>query len=600
MKKILFSFMVAFAALGFVACNNGTSSENPDAIPVESISFSFTSDLIEVGEVITLSPTVLPSTATNKSVVWKSDNEAVATVVDGVVEGIATGQTVITATTVDGNFPATFTVKVAEDVVGVVSVSLNVTAKRIARNEEFQLIAILNPEYATDKGVSWDIEDSAIASISQTGVVKGISGGVTTVTVTTDDGGLQATCEITVNVPLKEVSLSPSEIGPGKTVSFIPGETVPVKVSFNPADPLNTGYDIRVLSGGGDIISYARDTEDEMQINVTAKKPGTTTMIVSGYSPTGAPITANCTITVSQMVEEITFNPATQTLMPEGTVTLVPIIAPANAVNQAVTWSSSNTNVATVDQNGKVTVVASPAVYEVDIIATAKDGYLVDGQPVSGSCKIFIKAEDPIFGYVSFRSEQTWEIGNWIWSDYVTATRCKTDTADFKPTDDGGDCLKNPGYYDLFSYYAVRDKMTLFCTDGWSNPYANPFNDTDTALYPIGQNGRAFSMGTAAQYKGTSKWVEQWGLEYGGYWNGTAIVRSESAWNGSTNVTSEFGRFWYGGPNATWPAAPRGYISLYKEGSDTENGPDSSTLNRNLNVTTTSNHALGLRCVKAK
>jgi SpoIID/LytB domain protein len=69
------------------------------------------------GGTLTLTATVLPSTALDKTVTWTSDAEAVATVSGGVVSGIAPGTATITATTADGGFKATCIVTVKAGVI---------------------------------------------------------------------------------------------------------------------------------------------------------------------------------------------------------------------------------------------------------------------------------------------------------------------------------------------------------------------------------------------------------------------------------------------------------------------------------------------------
>lgn len=67
---------------------------------------------VKQGKRITLTATVEPANATNKNVKWSSNNESVATVSDGVVTGVATGDATITVETVDGGYKASCTVTV--------------------------------------------------------------------------------------------------------------------------------------------------------------------------------------------------------------------------------------------------------------------------------------------------------------------------------------------------------------------------------------------------------------------------------------------------------------------------------------------------------
>lgn len=93
---------------GFVGASKGGTTE--------SVSISGP-DLVEVDDTITLKANVLPDDATNKSVVWKSDNPAVANVsLSGTVTGFSKGTAVITAETYNGK-TASHTVEVLENAV---------------------------------------------------------------------------------------------------------------------------------------------------------------------------------------------------------------------------------------------------------------------------------------------------------------------------------------------------------------------------------------------------------------------------------------------------------------------------------------------------
>lgn len=83
-------------------------------MPVESVALNKTEASVEVGAGETLIATVLPENASDKSVTWESDAEAVATVEDGVVTGVSAGGAAITVTTTDGEKTATCTVTVTE------------------------------------------------------------------------------------------------------------------------------------------------------------------------------------------------------------------------------------------------------------------------------------------------------------------------------------------------------------------------------------------------------------------------------------------------------------------------------------------------------
>ncbi len=96
------------------------------------------------------------------------------------------------------------------------------------------------------------------------------------------------------------------------------------------------------------------------------------------------------------MVEEVTLNQNTATITKGETLILTATVTPANATDSSISWSSSNTNVATVDNNGKVTAIASGYA---TITATANDG-----SGVSASCEVAV--EQPYVDYVTITINQ--------------------------------------------------------------------------------------------------------------------------------------------------------------------------------------------------
>jgi uncharacterized protein YjdB len=141
-----------------------------------------------------------PEHATNKTIVWTSDNESVATVSSSglvTVSALAiTGQTAtITATTQNGGLIATCAVTV---VVPVTGVNLNLSSTNVEIGATQQLTANIQPAGATNANVSWSTSDAARATVSATGLVTGVSDGDVTITVTTQDGTFTATCLVTV------------------------------------------------------------------------------------------------------------------------------------------------------------------------------------------------------------------------------------------------------------------------------------------------------------------------------------------------------------------------------------------------------------------
>ena len=90
------------------------SGTKPKEIAVESISLDKTSLNITEGNNYTLVATINPSDATNKLVIWSSDNENVAKVENGKITAVSEGTATITATSKDGEYTATCKVTVTK------------------------------------------------------------------------------------------------------------------------------------------------------------------------------------------------------------------------------------------------------------------------------------------------------------------------------------------------------------------------------------------------------------------------------------------------------------------------------------------------------
>ncbi len=84
-------------------------------IPVSDVKISKTEMTLGIGGTERLTATVLPASASNKNIMWKTNNAAVATVNDGLVSGISEGTAIITVTTEDKGFAASCIVTVSKD-----------------------------------------------------------------------------------------------------------------------------------------------------------------------------------------------------------------------------------------------------------------------------------------------------------------------------------------------------------------------------------------------------------------------------------------------------------------------------------------------------
>ena len=212
MKKLAkLTTLLAAAALLFGAV--GCSDDDDDDIAVTGVTLDQKTASIKVGENVTLTATVAPADATNKTVTWSSSDESKATVKDGVVTGTA----MITVTTEDGSRTAACEVTVTTgtvsgDPVAVMGVTLDQETASIKVGGTVTLMATVVPANATNKTVTWSSDNEGIATVNDS-VVTGMAAGTATITVKTVDGGKIATCAVEVKEP-------DADTPPSETTSF--------------------------------------------------------------------------------------------------------------------------------------------------------------------------------------------------------------------------------------------------------------------------------------------------------------------------------------------------------------------------------------------
>ena len=199
---------------------------------------------LKVDESAELVATILPVLTTDKSVIWSSSNNTVATVDDnGLVTAISVGEATITATAADGsNLSATC--KVIVEPILAISIEVMPTEIEAEEGSDVQLSVIVMPEDATNKEVAWSSSNESIATVDNNGLVRIHKEGETTITATTTDGSnLSATCvikafsgiiEVTsinfyVKVMDNDIVVCDAELGSQVAVYTIDGQLVDTK-----------------------------------------------------------------------------------------------------------------------------------------------------------------------------------------------------------------------------------------------------------------------------------------------------------------------------------------------------------------------------------
>ena len=386
---------------------NGIFVGEPSGGPVVSVAVTPAADSVIVGLTKQLKATLTPAYPSNNVVSWTSSDNNIATVSStGLVTGVATGVANITVTTQDGGKTAQSSIKVTP-VIHVTSVLLD-SAITIGLSTSKNLTANVLPANALNKNVSWASSDTTVARINSSGLVTGLKLGSTTITVTTEDGSKTATSALTVGTTVIANNCGGPTIGnfvadnpqsynmwtstvtnaidisgvvrpapadayktqrnTGERMTYLYENLIPnskylVRLHFaelstvitagkrkfnvtanTVADTLLKNFDIFTQAGG-----RYKGIVREFEVKSTAQ--GQITLVFRPIANLNYPAINAIEIGLNPLTS-VAVNPATAFVGVGDTTRLAATVLPANATNQRVTWTSSNTSIVSVDANG--------------------------------------------------------------------------------------------------------------------------------------------------------------------------------------------------------------------------------------------------------
>ena len=313
--------------------------------------------------------TVTPSQASQK-VAWSSSNGKIATVDSkGRVKAVSNGKCKIIATTTDGT-NRTASCDVTVDIKFVTGISFDFNSYTITNvNQTPVFRPNITPSDAEDKNVRWSSSNTKVATVSSSGVIKAAGNGTCKITATTTDGtNLSASFNITVNIKATKITMDKTkiELTTGK-------ETEKITSSIEPSIANKA---VKYTSSDESIATVSSDGV------VTAVGSGTCRITAA---PTdGSKVTASCDVTVDIKTTGMKLDKTNYTFNKAQTIKINPVITPSKA-SKKLTWTSSNTKVAIVSSDGKVTPVGKGTC---KITATT-----TDGTNLSSSCNITSNVE---------------------------------------------------------------------------------------------------------------------------------------------------------------------------------------------------------------
>ncbi|AZQ64745.1 T9SS type A sorting domain-containing protein [Flammeovirga pectinis] len=296
------------------ADNNFNSQIHKDAIRTTGVTVAAAGGAIEAGETVQLTATVAPSNATYKTVTWSSSNTAVATVNSstGLVTAVSNGNAAITATTEDGGFTSSANVTVGADV---------------------EVDLVINGGFENGLNSDWNTWNSPQETTDA-------YQGTTAITITEKGSANQW-----ITVEQNSTYILSAYIKISNTAKRI-------VLGVNDAD--NNRIDSKDIYTG---VYKLHEVEFETGSNTTVK-------VFSWLPPSdGATATIDNIKVVKKSavyvpVATISVSAQNGALQAGGSISLAETIAPSNASDKSVTWSSDNSAVATVS-NGVVTAVSA-------------------------------------------------------------------------------------------------------------------------------------------------------------------------------------------------------------------------------------------------
>lgn len=303
--------------------------------PLQGISLNKEELELLGGDTVQLNVNYDPGFTTDSRVTaWSTTDEAVAAVSpEGLLTAVGPGDATITASV--GSFQASCKVHVTVPMTGI---SFSFQSLTIRNGDSVSLPLSYQPwNTSDDKTTTWTSSNQGIIKVNDQGAVTAVGAGTATVTAACND--FEATCQITVVIPVTAVNISHTSLALTKGASAQLGASVaPANTTESPA------------------ISWASDNTSVATVSggtVTAVGPGTATIVASHDA-----VSAACVVTVTSPLAGISFDQSALQIIDGFSAPLSINYQPADTTdNRDAAWSSDNPDVATVS-DGIVTAVS--------------------------------------------------------------------------------------------------------------------------------------------------------------------------------------------------------------------------------------------------
>lgn len=316
---------------------------NPAPIGIEKVALVPAEVILREEQTASLDIVFTPADATNKIYEISSDNEKVAAVTtNGIIVARSVGTATIRIKTVDGAHTASCQVTVTPKYVPVTEVSLDKSSLSLIEGDTAQLSATVLPDNADNKSIRFESSAPDVASVNSYGMITALKAGLATITAVSLDNGLKASAS--VEVKAAEIPLSAISIDKTSLALHYPDQAQ-LKAILTPSNA--TVGEIEWSCGNPEIVKVDNSG------NITATGIGNAVVTVSCNG-----LTAACKVTVEHtIITSVRIDSDQPIIYVESgsTYQCSATVLPENASDKSLTWSSSDTGIATVDANGLVT-----------------------------------------------------------------------------------------------------------------------------------------------------------------------------------------------------------------------------------------------------
>lgn len=369
---VIIIFIVLFLLLIKLGIISLASDVAPDAIILSQNEIG-----IMKGKSYQLEATVLPEEAANKQVIWTSSDSSVVDVneVTGYLKALKVGSAIITVKTLINDVMSECVVNVSDKNILVTNLSVNEKYVNLAVGYTHNLTYRTLPTNATELSLKFSSSDSSVATVSADGVIRGVKEGSAIITVSSSNGQVKDSAYVTV---YKKGTNSVVN-GESVTTTIYPKSINISEESLNLKIGTTSQLIATVLpSDANQGISWSSSNSNVATVDsnglVTARGNGTATIVARGINN----VMDTCQVTVgnySLTLKGISITTDYTVLPINSTKQLIIAFNPSNATDKTITWTSSDSSVATVDSSGNVKAIAPGSTI---ITAKSSDGGYTD------------------------------------------------------------------------------------------------------------------------------------------------------------------------------------------------------------------------------